>query len=164
MQGQLLWSVFTENSETLLFGQNWTCIVGCNTYNTGTDYISAKYLPHTIWDSYLATGSGLTGFMPALPILTLGLPIALTLHIAISWMLGILQKIIINVINNQDLVTSLLLFKIYFGLLVAWYASKESAIPGVIVTVFILTYWIKIFRHKNYNTKEDVPTFGVKNR
>jgi hypothetical protein len=145
MQGQLLWSVLSENAHTLMFGYASHCYFGCNNYESGTDFISAKYLPSGLWDSYQETGSGLTGFMPALPILTFGMPITLLIHLIVSFLYGGLQRALVRMIENCDLIASFLLFKIYFGLLVFWYASKDSAIPGVLVTATVFFLWVLIF-------------------
>jgi hypothetical protein len=148
MQGQLLWSVLTEQSQILLAGLDWSCAFGCGVYESGTDFISARYLPTGIWESYVETGSGLTGFMPALPILTYGFPMALAIHATISYTLGILQKYLVSSLSRREFVVSFLLFKSYFGFLVSWYAMKESTVPGAIVTFGLLLIWIVIFKYQ----------------
>lgn len=145
MQGQLLWSVLSEQFQVVMYGVDGACFFGCDLHETGVDFISAKYLPPGIWDSYVETGSGLTGFMPALPILVIGLPLTLIVHLFISLALGGLQRVLVVKIKCRDLVMSLLLFKIYFGLLVFWYASKISVLPGVFVTVIMLVMWLAVF-------------------
>jgi hypothetical protein len=146
MQGQMLWSVLNESFEIIFFGADWSCILGCGLYDAGSDYISDRYLPRGTWDSYVETGSSLTGFMPSLPIFSLGLPVALLLHISVSFVFGIIQRVLVFFIERRDLITSFLLFKVYFGLLIFWYASRETVLPGVMVATLVLFVWIFIFR------------------
>lgn len=153
LQGQLVWSVVNEELAILISGNISSCYFGCGIYENGTDYISARYLRPGLWASYQETGSGLTGFMPSIPLLQFGLPIALILHMGISFLFGTLQRVLVKVISQRDIIVSLLLFKLYFGLLVLWYASKTSAIPGVVVTIIILFIWILFFNKNHWRTE-----------
>lgn len=145
MQGQIIWSVLDDREISLLIGEPESCFFTCDQWKSGTDYISARYLPANLWESYQATGSGLTGFMPALPILAYGLPLAIVLHVLFSFLSGCFQSTLVLRVKSGDLILSLLFFKIYIGLLVFWYASRPAALGGVLVTCVFVFLWILIF-------------------
>lgn len=153
LQGQLVWSVFNESYLVLLLGDRSGCYFGCGIYDSGNDYISAKYLPPSLFDTYEVMGNRLTGFMPSIPILIFGIPLALILHICVSFLFGLLQRFLVSVISQHDVVSSLLVFKIYFGLLVFWYASRVEPIPGVVVTLIIFIFWFLIFPKRSSDFK-----------
>lgn len=158
MQGQIIWSVLDDQALFLLNGDPKSCFFVCAPWVSGTEFISAKYLPANLWDSYQETGSGLTGFMPALPILAYGLPFALILHVLFSFLSGFFQSSLVSRVKNGDLILSLLFFKIYIGLLVFWYASRPAALSGVLVTCVLVLFWILIFpaRSKIFNSNDRV--------
>lgn len=138
LQSQLLWSVLNEDAMRLITGDEWQCYFGCQKFETATDFISAKYLPADLWDFYSEAGTNLTGFMPAVPILLFGIPGALLLHIIFSALLGVAQKQAVYCIRSKNLITSFLLFKIYLGLIIFWYATRIQVATGIFITLISL--------------------------
>lgn len=138
LQAQLMWSVTNESIGTLLTGSDWTCFWSCQNYEKGTEYISDRYMTGTLFQQYQITGSRLTGFSPSLLILTLGIPAALLLHVASSFFLGYIQRYLVLSIEQQNVLVSLLVFKVYFGLTVFWYAFDPYVLRGVVLTAAVL--------------------------
>src|SRR5690606_2959436 len=69
LQSQLLWSVAEDPAALSLLPQRPECYLGCGPLDSGTDYISFRYLPVYLYNFYEEGGNSLSGFMPALPIL-----------------------------------------------------------------------------------------------
>ncbi len=137
LQGQLIWSVMNESASSTLFGGDWSCYFGCGDYVSGATYISGRYMLDSLFQNYQATGSGLTGYLPALPILAFGMPMAMLLHIVFSYVMGYAQNVLIGSIKGVNLLMSIVSFKFYFGLLIYWYAAKGYVLLGVVVMVVI---------------------------
>jgi len=155
-QGELIWSVLNESSKILLYGDRFFCFFGCDQYNTGADFISARYVTFKMWNDIQTSESNLTGFMPALPILLWGIPLSLIIHVLFSIFFGWMQSGLIKSIKSRDLITSYFLYKIYFGLIIFWYASRISALSGVAISAAILFFWLLIFgRSYKYKPKEN---------
>lgn len=139
LQAQLLWSVAESSLHAFsALPLRPECYFGCDWYESGRDYISVRYLPPALFDHYDQTGSALSGFMPALPILTFGLPAALALHMLICICLGILQRKLTIALNHNQPVHAFLLFKLQFGGSVIWFAAMETAIPGLLTVLAAL--------------------------
>lgn len=149
LQAQLLWSVLNEDVMRLLLGGDWGCYLGCRDFGSGVELISARYVPPVLWDFYSEAGSGLTGFMPSLPILLYGFPVALILHLAASLLLGFIQAKAVAAVRSRDVVYAFLVFKIYLGITIFWYAAKEVVLPGIAVTI-ILLIGLKILIKKKF--------------
>jgi hypothetical protein len=154
LQSQLLWSVLNEDSMRLLTGDEWHCYFGCQKFETATDFISAKYLPPDLWDFYSEAGTNLTGFMPAAPILLFGIPGALLLHIVFSALLGATQKQAVYSIKSKNLITSFLLFKIYLGLIIFWYATRIQIATGILTTILALILIVLVLQKKEISHHE----------
>ena len=135
LQAQLLWSV----AESALDGvsQPWRpeCIFGCDFYSNGRDYISYRYLASGIYNFYREGGSTLSGFMPALPIFTLGPVLAMMLHVFVGIVLGVLQRKTTTAVRKRQSIYSFLIFKMQFSITVIWFAAIETAIPGLLLVV-----------------------------
>lgn len=143
LQGQLLWSVMNEVGVFGFGDRDWACYFSCDGYESGTKYISAEYMLHGLYLSYEQSGSGLTGYMPALPILVFGFPVALCLHILASYFLGYIQRLMVSYIETRDIISSILIFKIYFAITIFWYAANVYPLRGVFLsTVALLAIWV----------------------
>ncbi|NMM05997.1 hypothetical protein [Polaromonas sp.] len=141
LQAQLMWSVMNEGSSILLSGANWQCFFGCGTFLSGEDYISLRYLPTHLFHAYKESGAGLTGFMPALPVLLWGLPAALLIHSLFSYFFGTIQAKIVKYIKMQNFIFALLLWKFYLAGTILWFAAKLIVIPGlVVVSILLILY------------------------
>ena len=146
-QSQVIWSVLNEDILVIIAGANWSCFFGCDSFESGEDYISSRYMTDSLFDGYKESGAGLTGFMPALPILLWGVPIALVMHCAFSYFLGYVQAKLLIYIRLQNFIYSLLIWKIYLGIIMLWFAAKIIAIPGLIVAgLLILIYSVLLAR------------------
>jgi hypothetical protein len=135
LQAQLLWSV----AETSLNGQlpplRPECYFGCNWFVNGADYISYTYLPTGLYDYYSERSNTLSGFMPALPILTFGIPVTLLLHVTVGFISGVLQRKITTALNRNQPIYGFLLFKLHFAFTLIWFAAQQAAIPGALVVI-----------------------------
>jgi len=154
LQAQLLWSVLNEDVMRLLLGGDWGCYFGCRDFASGVELISARYVPPALWEFYSEAGSGLTGFMPSLPILLYGFPIALILHLAASLLLGFIQAKTVAAVRSRDVIYAFLMFKIYLGVTIFWYAAKELVLPGIVVTIILLIS-LKFFIKRNAYSKSN---------
>lgn len=127
LQSQLNWSVL--NAVPFPWGVNapLSCFMGCQ-FGSGADYISYKFLPETVYRHYTEAGTGLSGFLPALPILIFGFPVALALHVVFSMFTGKLQAYLVSQIRKRNTIYSFLVFKIYFSLVLFWYAAIHYAV------------------------------------
>ncbi|MFB2594512.1 hypothetical protein ACEYYB_06645 [Paracoccus sp. p4-l81] len=138
LQSQLLWSVFDEPGALSLWPSRADCLVGCWPFSSGREYITFRYLPVGLFYHYDKSGNALSGFMPALVILTLGMVLAMALHIVMSFLLGILQQKLIMALTRRNLVDGFLLFKLQFGVAMTWYASTAAPIKGIMVTLLLI--------------------------
>lgn len=140
LQAQLLWSVFAEKLISIGPAE-WVCFWGCGEFISGTDFISFMYLPLGRYQHYLEGGTVLSGFMPALSIITLGLFFSVFIHILVSVLLGFIQQKIVAAVSSENMILGLLIFKVYLSVVVIWFAGMQTAIPGLLLTVgLILTY------------------------
>ncbi len=138
LQSQLTWSVLNEEFVRLVSGGEYECYFGCGSHATGADFISSKYLPTSLWEAYSDGGAGLSGFMPALPILLYGIFVALVMHMLISVLFGFIQYRVVHSIRGGNLIYSFLLFKIYLGSTLFWYAAKLSVVPGIVIVIILV--------------------------
>lgn len=135
LQSQLLWSIAEDTSILSLLPQRPECFFGCDWFKDGPDYISFYYLPLSTYIFYNEGGTVLSGFMPALPILTLGAVITLFLHILICFNLGITQRKIVESLNQRQPIYGFLLFKLQFGITMVWFGAIQTAIFGLAITL-----------------------------
>jgi hypothetical protein len=142
LQAELVWSVMNEPVETVLTGMEKFCFAGCVGFENGTDFISARYMRSGLYDVYLETGSGLTGFLPSLPILSFGIFLSLWLHAFVSIILGCIQRILVGSVVSLNVISTFLIFKVYFGVTVFWYAAKVYAVPGILLSALVIgLFW-----------------------
>lgn len=134
LQGQLIWSVMNEEGLFRLAGHDWSCYFGCDDFEKGTQYISAMYMPYGLFMSYEITGSGLTGYLPALPILAFGIVVAFIFHVLISYLLGYIQGITVQSFKSSNIIVSVLMFKVYIGLIMFWYSANVYPLRGVFLS------------------------------
>lgn len=138
LQAQLLWSVFNDpNAAPLLPGEP-ACHLRCDGFISGMDYISKRYLPEIRYNHYSAGGTTLSGFMPALSFLTFGVVVSGLLHLAISVILGFVQRKLVDSCDSGSALYSFLLFKTQFSLVMIWFAAMNTALPGLAVTLALL--------------------------
>jgi len=155
LQAQLLWSVAESTIQGVALPYRTECYFGCDWFDSGKDYISYSYLPAGTYNFYKDGGNVLTGFMPALPIFTLGHVIATFLHICIGFFLGILQHKMKTALGKKQLIYGFLLFKFHFAILVIWFAAQQTAIPGlfpvlVAIIIYRLVSTFKVRRNLNF--------------
>jgi hypothetical protein len=138
LQAQVLWSVFDDTRHLGLWPEAWSCYFQCGQFDTGKDFISFAYMPHGLYRFYSSGGSQLSGFMPALPILTMGLVAALLVHLLVSFVLGFLQRKVVSAVSRENMVYAFLLFKLHLGLTLWWFAATESAVRGLVAVLLVI--------------------------
>ncbi|MGX9728049.1 MAG: hypothetical protein ACTFAK_12255 [Candidatus Electronema sp. VV] len=152
LQAQLLWSVFNDSNSMNLLSGDWYCYFGCDNFKNGQDYISYHYLPIAMYNFYSEKGVVLSGFMPALSIMTFGVIGSFALHLVISFFLGILQGSFVSAIKNANFLYGFLLFKFYFGIVIMWYVGTNTPTAGVLlVFILIILYHLIFFQKNNLN-------------
>lgn len=155
LQAQLLWSVSESMFQGIAPSLRPECYFGCDWYASGMDYISYMYLPVGTYDFYKNGGTVLSGFMPALPIFTLGPVFAAILHIIVGFFMGILQRKTTTALSKKQPIYGFLLFKFQLSMSAIWFASMQTAIPGLIpvlgaIIIYRLVSTLKAPRNINY--------------
>lgn len=135
LQSQLLWSVAEDPMALSFLPQRPECYLGCDWFENGRDYISFRYLPVDMYNFYNEGGNNLSGFMPALPILTLGGIFSLLLHCLICFGLGIIQRKLVVALAGRQPVYGFLLFKLQFGTAMVWFTANTGPLPGLLATL-----------------------------
>lgn len=151
LQAQLLWSVLADTALPNLTPGDISCFFGCDELHRGIDFISNRYLPQDVFSFYSRTGSQLSGFFPALSILTFGSLLTLGFHVIITYIIGILQYKIISSINEYGPVFGFLFFKLVTSLSLIWFAASHSAIPGVVVVALLIILYRLIFARDTHS-------------
>lgn len=141
LQAQLLWSVFNDPSAHHFWLGERPCYFGCGQFVSGQDFISYKYLPYSTYKHYSEGGTVLSGFMPAVAILTIGIALSAIAHLLIAVVLGVIQRKLVNAVSDRNIVYSFLLYKTHIGLTLIWFASLHTAIPGVIVVLVVIVLY-----------------------
>lgn len=137
LQSQLLWSVLNDPTLSILPSEP-LCHFRCDSFANGADYISKRYLPMALYNHYSAGGTSLSGFMPALSFLTFGVLVSGLLHLVISFILGFVQRKLVDSCESGSVIYSFLLFKTQFSLVMIWFAAMHTALPGLAVTLVLL--------------------------
>lgn len=152
LQSQLIWSVFDSPDFSWLGDAPSICFWGCGDAPTGIIFITFKYLSLSLFEFYKEGGTVLSGFMPALPILTFGIPIAFLLHIAFSFFGGITQAYLVEQLKRRNIIFGFFIFKINFALVMFWYAAMHSAIFGVGFAILfaIFLMFLILIPHRRY--------------
>lgn len=138
LQAQLLWSVLNDANVAHLLPSEPACHLRCDSFVSGMDYISKRYLPEVRYNHYSAGGTTLSGFMPALSFLTFGVLMSGLLHLFISFILGFVQRKLVDSCDSGSVIYSFLLFKTQFSLVMIWFAAMHTALPGLAVTLVLL--------------------------
>lgn len=137
LQAQLLWSVMNDQ----MFFIN---IQGLFEYFKNSDFvylIENKYMPSYLYEHYVNTGSTLSGFMPAASIFAFGLPLALFVNLLISFFVGCVGAVLQSSVRLKHFIVSFFIFKIYFSIIMFWYAALPLTINsylGFLVIVFLV--------------------------
>lgn len=143
LQGQVLWSVLNENLSILTMGIQINCIPDCSEYIDGRNFIAYRYLPQYTYKIFQESGTSLSGFMPSLQILFLGIPISLISHFFLSFYLGFIQgRMISNVLNNQ-LLLSFFYFCLYFSIVIIWFVGNLNLIK-LVLFIYILIFIYRV--------------------
>lgn len=155
LQGQLMWSVHNGNFPALI-ADNFNCFWGCGEFSNGVDYISYKYLPIATYTHYMNTGTQLSGFAPALQLLTLGIIPTVILQLIVSSLLGFLQARMMIYNSQRNFIMGFLLFKLSFTVFLIWHVIMFTALTGGIVTVLAIIFYIMLckstYRKKSLET------------
>lgn len=138
LQSQLLWSVFEDQDPLLFIQDHWKCFFGCGSYRTGIDFISFRYLPSDVYHFYSENGTVLSGFMPALQILSFGFIATFFLNVFACFWLGFLQRKISISISEGNLLLSVLFFKIHLSSTMFWFVGMTSTVRGLLLTSALL--------------------------
>lgn len=152
LQSQVLWSVFNDADALVFFSGDWFCYLSCGQYVDGKDFISYRYLPFDTYNFYTDGGTTLSGFMPALPILTMGLFFAVVFHFSISFALGFIQAKLVLACAANNLIYSFLLYKLQVSLALIWFAAITTAIPGFLLTLCLAFLYRVLFSSANRST------------
>lgn len=145
LQAQVLWSVFDDKSHLSLWPQAWSCYLQCGQFDDGKDFISFAYLPHELYRFYAEGGTELSGWMPALPILTMGLFLALLIHLVVSFLLGFIQRKVVSALSRENLFYAFLLFKVHLSLTLWWFAGTSSAVRGMLAVILLIALYRAVF-------------------
>lgn len=138
LQAQVMWSVFDDANASIFWPSDWSCYFGCGQFTDGIDLISFKYLPFDLYKFYAAGGTTLSGFMPALSIITMGLAASFLLHLAVSFTLGIVQRKLVLATFEDNIIYSFLLYKAHISLTLIWFAAMTTAVPGLIAVLLLI--------------------------
>lgn len=160
LQAQLLWSVFEDTTNLSLLPQHAACYFGCGPFENGQDYISFRYLPIGLFYFYTDAGNTLSGFMPALSILTFGFLLSVFLHLLVSFSLGFIQRKLVMVLAHTNLLYGFLLFKFQFGLIFVWYVSSFDPINGLVATAALMLAYYAMFAVLTPKKTDAVPKSG----
>lgn len=143
LQAQLLWSVVEDGSAFRISPQNVACFFGCEDFWNGRDYISHRYLPPPLYEHYANMGNVLSGFNPALPLLTFGLAATGAIYLLASFILGWLQRKTVNAFSQENMIYGLLLFKIHFGCTILVATGSLEPLRGLVITAFgVMAYHV----------------------
>lgn len=146
LQAQLVWSVLADPyGFRLLPGPDWSCFFGCGWSGDGRDFMAYKYLPYGLYNFYSESGTALSGFMPALPILTFGLILAFAIHLLACFLIGLLQREISISIEKENFISSFLLYKVLFGVVLAWYGARITALAGSMAAFILFAFYLVLF-------------------
>ncbi|HWK42609.1 MAG TPA: DUF6418 domain-containing protein [Croceibacterium sp.] len=157
LQSQLMWSLSSDQyGLSMLPSSDWSCFWQCGYFDSGSDYISHRYLPNNVYSFYYDNGTNLSGFTPALPMLTFGFFIAYILNILACLSLGAIQKSIHISIKRENFITSFLLYKVQLGIAIAWFGAIHSAIIGSVFALIFSIVYIFIFGVNNKKAKDAV--------
>lgn len=136
LQAQLLWSVIGSGATA-----DWSCFFGCDGSATGQEFISRLYLPSHRFNHYQQTGTALSGFNPALPLLTFGLFVTAALFLVASVALGWLQRKAVEAFRRDNMVYGFLIFKAQLGVSTMVATGSLSPVWGVLVALFAACLW-----------------------
>lgn len=142
LQGQLLWSVLREDTYILWEGFLNQCNPDCAKLFDPRDLASQRYVIWSLYQARKATGTTLTGYVPAIPILYFGIPTSILLQAAIGFLLGLLQSRLIYAIENNTLMYSFFLAIIYYLSTSLWYVFNQN----LIIPLFIMIFFTYIYR------------------
>jgi len=146
LQAQLIWSVLSDPYNFKLFpSSDWRCYFGCGFMDSGQDYISLQYLPFDLYKYYYSGGTTLSGFMPALSILTFGIIISFLIHLLVCFMLGVMQREICLTVRKGNFIASFLLYKVQLGFMLMWFSALNSTFIGIILAAIALIIYLVLF-------------------
>lgn len=143
LQGQVLWSTLNENFETLSFGTKLSPNIDFGQFTDIRKVIEERFLPSSTFDLNQISGTSLSGFFPAMPILIIGIPLAIVAHSFFSIYLGRVQAQLIIAIVNFDNIDAFLKYTIYYFLLAIWFVGNFNTLKIVFASyVFYFAYRI----------------------
>jgi hypothetical protein len=150
LQSQLLWSVVEDPAGLSLLPQRPECYLGCGWLSDGPDYISFRYLPESLYSFYNQAGTRLSGFFPALSLLTFGLIASVLLHLVICFFLGVLQRKISDSVGRGQSLYGFLLFKLHAGVALFWLGGRQDTVQGLVLAIgAVLLYRFICEAHRN---------------
>lgn len=152
LQAQLLWSVFDEPNALSLLPREPACYFGCGASPNGMDYITYRYLPEGLYRHYAEGGTVLSGFMPALSVLTFGLAASFVIHLTVSFVLGLVQRKMVVSFANGDPIYGFLLFKVQFSLVIIWFAAGDGPVRGMVLTLALIAIYRVVFAKRGGRT------------
>lgn len=157
LQAQLLWSVFNDTDALSLLPREPACYFGCGSFSGGSDYISYKYLPEYRYIFYRDGGNSLSGFMPALSILTFGVIVSILVHLTVSFVLGFTQRKMVASFASENPIYGFLLFKVQFALTLIWFAAQDGPLHGLAFTLaLIVAYRIIFSKRRNVSRRNGI--------
>lgn len=145
LQAQLLWSVFSDPGALSLLPQRPDCYFSCDSFVRGIDYISYQYLSDFLYNYYADRGNTLSGFMPALSIMTFGVVISFVIHLVVSFALGFVQCKTVSSLSNGNMIYGFLLYKVQFSLVIIWFAAQEGPWRGLFLTLGLIFVYRLVF-------------------
>jgi hypothetical protein len=161
LQAQLLWSVIDDGSGLSALPHQWRCFWECNGLE-GTQYLSQRYLPAHRFAHYQNVGSRLSGFMPALSLLSFGWIATGVIFAAMSFTLGFLQRKIVAVLPTENVIYGFMLFKLQFGLSSLLATGLLVTFRGVAAMVVGIAVYNVLF-HKEAWTAQRAPREAQRN-
>lgn len=141
LQAQLLWVIFSDTIPQNVLPQDWRCFLACDGYASGRDFITYISIPLGRYNNYLATNTTLSGFVPALSIITLGPILAFLLHLSFSFILGFMQRKIRKAFQRGNMLYGLLAFKLHFNLTILSVTASLAPVGGIVVVLLLIALY-----------------------
>lgn len=145
LQAQLLWSSMEDGSALRLLPSDPSCFFSCGDFANGQDYISWIYLPMARYEHYTDVGSRLSGFTPALHLITLGWAITFTTLLIAAFVLGWVQRKAVVALSQHKLLFGFLCFKLHFGLIVLVSTANMVTITGIVASLTAIVLYTLCF-------------------
>ncbi|WP_315337173.1 hypothetical protein [Pseudomonas grimontii] len=138
LQSQVIWSVMDAPLNVILWGNGGGCFFGCESFNTGAQYLDYLVLPEALYEFYQRSGTSLSGYFPAVLIHQYGLLVSMIVAVIGSFFLAGVQAFLVIAIRKGALLFSFVLFKIYYMVLAFLYFGQIGVFNEVVVVCIVV--------------------------